>query len=204
MISAYEVYHNYVAMKLHFSNEDYDFIKYHGKSGVTKASFERRKDVYQFEKAARNYGKGMIVPFLVANNLQNPDFWIGDPNADETFKIWKGRVDAINYNLGIDIDHVKDFLINRGLKFETLYDTEMGDGGKFPGLFKMHLAELLNPETSMILMHGLKLFDRWSSATFASQPMYKREELKLKKYSRFFDIPRLIKANESKIVKLFQ
>ena len=40
----------YNALKLHFTSDSYDFIKYHGKTNVSTQTFMKRKDKYSFYK----------------------------------------------------------------------------------------------------------------------------------------------------------
>ena len=46
---AYNCYCLYLAMKNHFTQEEYDFFKYNGKINAIKESFLSRKDRYQFQ-----------------------------------------------------------------------------------------------------------------------------------------------------------
>ena len=52
-MTGYEAFTIYNALKLHFTNEKYDYFKYKAKSRVTIDSFERRKDKYYFYKLSR-------------------------------------------------------------------------------------------------------------------------------------------------------
>ena len=78
MITAYETFQLYNALKLHFTG-NYDFFKYNGKSNVSVDSFERRKDKYHFYKLSRKYpNKEEMKNFLVANFVENDQMWVGD------------------------------------------------------------------------------------------------------------------------------
>ena len=48
-----EVYQTYLALKNHFTKDNYDFFKYRGKSRVSKVTFNKRKDRYFFERMSR-------------------------------------------------------------------------------------------------------------------------------------------------------
>ena len=58
----------YCAMKAHFDKGDYDFIKYGGKSKVSRDSFYKRNDRIFFVKLTRKYkSKDDIQDYLLAN-----------------------------------------------------------------------------------------------------------------------------------------
>jgi hypothetical protein len=48
-----DCYRTFLALKQHFSQPEYDFFRYNGKTTATAASLGRRKDRYWFEKLAK-------------------------------------------------------------------------------------------------------------------------------------------------------
>ncbi len=48
MISGYEAFGLYQALKLHFTTDSYDYFKYGGKTNISVTEFENRKDNYHF------------------------------------------------------------------------------------------------------------------------------------------------------------
>ena len=44
MISGYEAFGIYQALKLHFTTDSYNYFKYNGKSNISVTVFENRKD----------------------------------------------------------------------------------------------------------------------------------------------------------------
>ena len=55
MSQSIDIYLTYCAMKAHFGKGDYDFIKYDGKTKVSRESFWKRKDRYFFVKVSKKY-----------------------------------------------------------------------------------------------------------------------------------------------------
>ena len=51
----YDAYTLYLGIKLHFINEEYNFIKYNGKVKADIKSFLKRKDKYHFAKLYKTY-----------------------------------------------------------------------------------------------------------------------------------------------------
>jgi hypothetical protein len=49
----FDVYRTYLAMKLHFSNDKFDFFQYEGKVNAKEETYQQRNDFYFFETLAR-------------------------------------------------------------------------------------------------------------------------------------------------------
>ena len=83
-MTGYETFGLYQAIKLHFSQESYDFFKYNGKSNVSLNSFDNRKDKYHFHKLSRRYSdKDDMIEFIVSNFVENEKTWVGSLLQDE-------------------------------------------------------------------------------------------------------------------------
>ena len=109
MITAYETFQLYNALKLHFTG-NYDFFKYNGKSNVSVDSFERRKDKYHFYKLSRKYpNKEEMKNFLVANFVENDQMWVGDLLNDGAIDNYRRRqkvLQSLTYTFENDIRNV--------------------------------------------------------------------------------------------------
>ena len=65
MITGYEAFCLYQAIKLHFTTDYYDYFKYGGKSKISVDAFENRKDKFYFYKLSRRLqSKDDLVDFL--------------------------------------------------------------------------------------------------------------------------------------------
>jgi len=51
-VTGFEVYKMYLALKQHFTKDNYDYVKYRGKVTASEKSFEERRDRYFFKKLA--------------------------------------------------------------------------------------------------------------------------------------------------------
>ena len=74
-----DVYQMYCAMKAHFSKSSYNFIKYGGKTKVSRDSFWKRNDRYFFVKISKKYNNDEIKDYLLSNFIQSKASYI--PNA---------------------------------------------------------------------------------------------------------------------------
>jgi hypothetical protein len=88
-----DVYLMYCAMRAHFGKGDYDFIKYRGKTKISRNSFYKRKDRAFFVKLASKYDTEQeIQDYLLANFVQDPKGWVGN-FSDQNYEDWKNRID---------------------------------------------------------------------------------------------------------------
>ncbi len=102
----FEAYKIYVAMKTHFSREDYNFFNYNGKTNANVDSFRKRKDRYFFIRFARKYPIQKIAEMILANMLNDSKFWIGDMTGvkpREIYSAWKRKLDALSYVFDLQV-----------------------------------------------------------------------------------------------------
>ncbi len=106
-LTGYETYCLYLALKQHFTKDNYDFFKYGGKArNVSKESFLSRKDRFQFEKLARKCDD--VKTHMVANFMADRA-WIGEMLDDEAFDATKRHVKSIqsmSYNFKNELENV--------------------------------------------------------------------------------------------------
>jgi hypothetical protein len=106
-LTGYETYCLYLALKQHFTKDNYDFFKYGGKArNVSKESFLSRKDRFQFEKLARKCDD--VKTHMVANFMADRT-WIGDMLDDDAFDATKRHVkniQSMSYNFKNELENV--------------------------------------------------------------------------------------------------
>ena len=54
-MTGFEVYKMYLALRMHFTKDHYDYVKYRGKVNASEKAFEQRRDRYFFKKLATKY-----------------------------------------------------------------------------------------------------------------------------------------------------
>ena len=72
----FKVYQYYLALRLHFTTDNYDVIKQQGRVRASKQSFFKRKDLLAIKRVAETYSDKDIVDFLVSNFVSG-DRWGG-------------------------------------------------------------------------------------------------------------------------------
>ena len=177
MKQGYEAYKKYLAIKLHFSKDEFDFFRY----GETKAKYEtfiKRNDRYFFHKASRKYGDD-IIDYFVANFIGNKTDYIKDFNED-TYLEWRKRIDGLTYYFKIDIEK----LLKKTKDFDKIFNCYKG---QHPPLLKMYMAKKITLETLCILedlLNFSKVFDKKISETYI-WPTIKRKIIKYKSFIKF-------------------
>lgn len=107
-LSAFDTYALYLALKQHFTQDSYDYFKYHGKTRANKESFMQRKDKYQFQKLSRMYSDEEMRDFLIAN-LMKEKTWVGDlleEDANDNYLAYLRRKQSLSYVFSNELDEL--------------------------------------------------------------------------------------------------
>ena len=148
---AFECYRTYLALKRHFTTDQYSFFKYNGKVNVSIHSFEQRNDKWHFAKLSKN---PQWKDLLLANVTYDPNIWIGnlfDPVAEQRLQSVSKRRSALLYYYAEELNRLpKDF--NKVL---TPID------GQHPILLEFFIAEEVSLETMTILDQITNFSRKW-------------------------------------------
>ena len=176
MMSAFECYKEYLALKNHFSSPNYDYFKYNGKLKVNAASFNSRKDKLFFQKLAKHSD---VHNFLVANLSRNSKAWIKElaysDDAEKVYKDWLKRNQSLTYL-------VKNELSQLNPNFNENFT--ISNNSPHPYLLKMYLGGHITLETMCILLSITKAKKHWDSK-LEYDPVYQDVKLKIEKYTPF-------------------
>lgn len=143
-LTAFETYALLMALKQHFTQANYDYFKYHGKTRANKESFIQRKDRFYYQKLSRKYDSEQMVDFLVANLLKELT-WVGnllDDEAHDNYMAYLKRKQALAYTFADDLDN---FFSNAPpeLAFKV--------GSGLPPILNTIMCGTMSPETFVIL-----------------------------------------------------
>ena len=180
-ITGYEAFGMYQAIKLHFTTDSYDFMKYGGKSKISVDAFDNRKDKYHFHKLSRRLTtQDELIMFLVANFIHNDTIWVGDLLTEESEAIYRQRqrvIQSMSYIFENDCRKIFDGVSNPNEVLQS-------DDGDYPRLLKMTLQKDTEIETLCILNNILGFLPLWNRkiTDTVRWPQYSR---KVTKYAAF-------------------
>ena len=180
-ITGYEAFGMYQAIKLHFTTDSYDFMKYGGKSKISVDAFDNRKDKYHFHKLSRRLTtQDELIMFLVANFIHNDTIWVGDLLTEESEAIYRQRqrvIQSMSYIFENDCRKIFEGVSNPNEVLQS-------DDGDYPSLLKMTLQKATEIETLCILNNILGFLPVWNRkiTDTVRWPQYSR---KVTKYAAF-------------------
>jgi hypothetical protein len=159
-MTGYEVFCLYQSLKLHFTQDSYDFFKYQGKSKVTIESFENRKDKWHFTKLSRKFSnKEGCIDFLVANFLEDDKVWVGTLLTEEADGIFKQRqkvIQSLSYTFENDCNLLFANVTDPNELLKVI-------DGEHPLLLKKTMQKVIQIETLCILAKILDFLPMWNS-----------------------------------------
>ncbi len=137
-------------MKAHFGEGDYDYVKFKGKSKVSRESFWKRKDRIFFVSLGRKYDAYLIDSvddYLLANFIVENKGWIGK-FSDENYYKWKDRMSRLSQIFENDLNNFN-------------IDDLTVPNNSHPKLLKDYLGKRISLETMIILDGLLDYTSKW-------------------------------------------
>ena len=179
---AFDAYKCYLAMKNHFTKDNYDYQKYRGKVRATNQAFYKRKDRFWFEKFARQKSDQEVEEFFVANftSCSDPEsLWIGEmiKEGEVRYQDWQKKVQSLSY---VFKQEVEDLFTDN--KVDEVFDCSNGH----PPILRNYLGGKTSLETLVIcdIIFGYgKNFDK-----DLKDPVWETVSRRVKKYKPFLNI----------------
>jgi hypothetical protein len=177
-MNGFEVYKLYLAIKLHFTSDSYNYFTFNGKTRTTLQSFEKRRDKYFFKKLATKFSQEELIQYFVAHFVQNEDTWIGDISKIENSSVyleWTKKIQSMSFVFSNDVDQLL-----KDLEFEQIFKVT----STHPPLLKKYLSKSISLETLVIfnkLLNFVKDFDK----TIADPVVWPELKRKVLKYEPF-------------------
>jgi len=175
-MNAYSVY---LAIKNHFTIDEYDYFKYNKKIRVSENSFLKRKDKYHFVRLGKSKGS-YLENFLVANFIVDPKIWVGElltDRGERTYKEWLKRRESMTYIFENEVS----FLDGKSpLEMNKLFEVESGG---HPEIIRKYLQKDISIESLIILDDILTFIDDYDNILY--DPLYGEVSRLCKKYKPF-------------------
>lgn len=183
-MTPFEAFSKYEAIKLHFSSDDYDFFKYHGKTRINQNSFNGRSDKIFFQILAKRYNDEEYEKFLVANFLHDSATWVREltnDNAKKTFTDYQKKMQALSYNFRQDME----FALRGYTNPNELLAVNKDKG--YPALLQIYKEGDISLETIIILDMILGFLPMWNRR-ITDTVIWPRIYRKITKYRPFLSI----------------
>jgi hypothetical protein len=182
-VTGFEVYKMYLALKMHFTKDSYDYIKYRGKVSASEKSFEERRDRYFFKKLATKYEEQKMLHYFVANFMDNPKGYIKS-FSDGNYEKWKVNQESFSYKFRQDVHLLlEDFEAPYQDKFDKIFKVEEGS---HPLLIRNYLSGEISLETLVVFETCLGYVERFDKKL--SDPIWKEIKNRVVKYKPFLNI----------------
>ena len=143
-MTGFEVYKMYLALKLHFTSDTYDYFQYGGNAKASQTSFDQRKDKFFFVKLSRKFKDFELREFFVANFISEDKVYPatlvreGAKNYSDYIK----RKESLSYRFKEDCEVLYDMCDN----FDDLFNVP----SVHPPLIKAQLGGRISIETLTI------------------------------------------------------
>ena len=112
-MTPFDVYKSYLALRLHFTTDQYDVIKQQGRVKASKQAFFKRKDLFAIKKISETMKDKEVVDFLISNFISG-DRWGGlfDIESKKNYLDWKRKIESIGYVFNKEIAAIENFSIS--------------------------------------------------------------------------------------------
>ena len=158
MISDYEAYKLYVAVKLHFTTS-YDVFKYNGRLNCPISAFSKRNDRKLFARLAERFNTPkQIIEYYVANFAYgNKNVIYSMDEAEGNYETWMKRKESMTYEFSKQMNYLQRYLEDTRKTYDQLFDIESG----VPDLLNLYMRGDIHLETLVIIDEYENFLPRW-------------------------------------------
>jgi len=185
--TGFEAFSLYHGLKLHFTSKSYDFIKYNGKTNITKDAFLKRKDKYSFYRLSRKFNILELKDYLISNFVYGNSTWVGEmigADGEHIYNKWRKINQSLTYAFEKDILYLFD---KYGIKSEEIFRV---DRGQHPALLLEVMSDCVNIET-LIVMNSFTNFVDGHWQRIQDDVVWPNWKLKFEKYTPFIVFDKL-------------
>ncbi len=144
-----QVYDCYLGIRNHFHNADYDFFTYQNRS----CDLTKRKDEYKFAVLSRRLTNKEVIPFMVANFVDNDSAWIGDMSDNDigrkVYLKWKSKIDNLFNVYKHDLGIIDRLIKQKGIQPKQIFIAS--ENNQHPAIIRLLLGQYINLESFIIL-----------------------------------------------------
>ena len=177
-LTGYGAYMLFLALRTHFTKDNYDFFVMCGKLRANKDSYNRRSDKSFFEKVARDYTVRELRDLFIANLLQDKHYILEfiDEQAEVVYTDYKRRRQSLSYVCTNDMDRI--------FNQNDIKQSFAARQDRYPDLVTLFLRGVVSIETMVILddiLHYTTKYDR----IYHDDAIWPKLSRKINKYRPF-------------------
>ena len=149
---SFNAYVKFLALKKHFTTDNYDYFKYNGKVRANYETFMSRNDAYSFAKLAK---KDDPQGLILSNLLINKNIWVRDlldSEGEARYTNWRKRIESLGYIFKSELAHLND-------EYKQNF---ISRDGQHPYVMTLLLQKKISLETFTILAFITNIFSYWS------------------------------------------
>lgn len=159
-MDGFKAYKYYIAIKLHFTKDNFDVFKNRGNVKGTRDAFNARNDRYMFDKLARKYPVDKdIIQYYVANFAYGNDAAIYSfEEAESNLLEWNRRKQSITKIFADDCNKILMDACKNKYKEESIFNlTNKG----YSSILKLFLGKQISLESLRIIDDLYPVIDSW-------------------------------------------
>lgn len=149
---SFNAYVKFLALKKHFTTDNYDYFKYNGKVRANYETFMSRSDAYSFAKLAK---KDDVQGLILSNLLINKNIWVRDlldSEGEARYMNWRKKIESLGYVFKSELAHLNDEYKRNFISVD----------GQHPYVMTLLLQKKISLETFTILTFMANIFSYWS------------------------------------------
>ena len=173
---SFNAYVKFLALKKHFTTDNYDYFKYNGKVRANYETFMSRNDAYSFAKLAK---KDDPEGLILSNLLINKNIWVRDlldSEGEARYINWRKKIESLGYVFKSELAHLND-------EYKQNF---ISRDGQHPLVMTLLLQKKISLETFTILAFMANIFSYWSEKVVDKHVSFDIIN-KSKKYKPFLD-----------------
>jgi hypothetical protein len=149
---SFNAYVKFLALRKHFTTDNYDYFKYNGKVRANYETFMSRNDAYSFAKLAK---KDDVQGLILSNLLINKNIWVRDlldSEGEARYMNWRKKIESLGYVFKSELAHLNDEYKRNFISVD----------GQHPYVMTLLLQKKISLETFTILTFMANIFSYWS------------------------------------------
>lgn len=194
-MDGFKAYKYYIAIKLHFTKDNFDVFKNRGNVKGTREAFNARNDRYMFERLARKYPVDKdLIQYYVANFAYGNDAAIYSSEEAETNLLeWNRRKQSITKIFADDCNKILMDACKSKYKEDSIFNlTNKG----YSSILKLFLGNQISLESLRIIDDLHPVIDSWKENS--SMVLLWENEIRRIEKSKGF-----VKYDSDKVTKVF-